>query len=208
MVQLVLASASKDRKLCFERAHIPVKIIPSDFDETSVPRQDPPVYVQTLAFHKANTVLQIWNEKYRNCGDSNHYSTEAIIIGADTMVVLDSKLIGKAHSIEEAHSILSKLVGNTHLLITGVCILSTFQEKQLSFVEHAKVHMHSLSSAEIWAYLKGTSEYQGRAGAYSLFERASLFIDHIEGSPTNVIGLPMAKIRESLLKFGIDLLSF
>lgn len=142
MVQLVLASASKDRKLCFERAHIPVKIIPSDFDETSVPRQDPPVYVQTLAFHKANTVLQIWNEKYRNNHVQNHNYDEAIIIGADTMVVLGDQLIGKAHSLEEAHSILSKLVGNTHLLITGVCILSTIQEKRLLFVEQAKVHMH------------------------------------------------------------------
>jgi len=159
--------------------------------------------VQQLAFQKANHVRNLWISNYLSkYGD-------AVIIGADTMVVMGEELIGKAQSVEEAHQILNHLSGRTHELFTGVCLLSTKSLdnlEKISFYSRAKVHMQKLTHHEINLYLSESGEFQGRAGAYSLYDRASLFIDFIEGSPTNVLGLPMAVLRKKLLSFGIDLL--
>ena len=199
-MKLVLASKSRDRKRCFDLANIPITVIPSDFDERSISMNNPKDEVQAIAVGKAETVCSLWNQ--------NHASTDgaAVVIAADTMVVFNDLMIGKAKDMNDAIGILTALAGNTHELITGVAILDTASAKKKVFVDSSMVHFQTLSRTEIDAYVSVTEEYKGRAGAYSLQERASLFIDHVEGSPTNVLGIPMAKVRMVLKGFGVDLL--
>ncbi|MHA1673061.1 MAG: Maf family protein [Promethearchaeota archaeon] len=200
MVHIILASASLDRQRCFERIGIPITVIPSNFDERSIEPQEPAQYVQTLAFKKARMVCTKWNTVY-----ATRFGP-AVVIGADTMAYFQNTMLGKASSIHNAHEILTQLMGKRHQLYTGVCIIPTDSPNPMTFYDSATVHFQSLSSDDIWNYLRETDEYEGRAGAYSLFDRANLFIDHIEGSPTNVLGLPMAKLRLKLLDLGINLL--
>ena len=201
---IILASKSRDRKKLFEKAQIPVKIFPSNFNEDSIVEEDPYEKVMKIAEGKAKKVLKLWNKKYRK--SSPH--SNPVIIAADTMVLLDGELIGKATNKEEAFRTLKRLSGKGHQLITGVCIIEAKSKKKESFYDKSIVYFHNLSDGEIKDYLSKTDEYRGRAGAYSLGERASLFIERIEGSPTNVLGLPMAKLRKSIKDFDINLLSY
>jgi septum formation protein len=200
---LILASGSRDRKNLFELANIPFEIIVSDFIEENVLITDPLQLVQQIARGKAENVYQIWNRS------RSRKEGSAIIIAADTMVTINGQLIGKATSADHAFEILSMLTGQTHEILTGVALLRTDlpATEYKSFVSVSKVHFQSLTPEEIWQYIRITDEFKGRAGAYSLEERASLFIDYIEGSPTNVIGLPMAELRFHLKQWGINLLN-
>ena len=185
-----------------DRAGIAVEVIPSDFDERSINIIDPIKLVKALALAKAETVVKVWNETKAETQGS------ALIIGADTMVLFEGKLIGKAKNKEDAARIIGMFAGHTHELLTGVAVINSATLEQKVFADSSKVHFQPLSTEEITTYLNVTDEFRGRAGAYSLQERASLFIDRIEGSPTNVLGLPMAKLRTVLKEFGANLLVF
>ena len=198
-IKLILASKSRDRKKLFERAQIPVEIIPSDFDEKSIHESNPKELVKKIAIAKAKKVMLKWND---NLGNKNN---PAIIIAADTMVLLDGNLIGKAQNKEQAFEILTQLSGKKHELLTGVVLLHSISQKIKSFLNISIVQFQKLTSSEIQRYLDLNDEYIGRAGAYSLYDRASLFIDFVEGSPTNVLGLPMAKLRIELQKFDVKI---
>ena len=198
-IKLILASKSRDRKKLFERAHIPVEIIPSDFNEKSIHESDPKERVKKIAIAKAKKVMWKWND---NLGNKNN---PAIIIAADTLVLLDGNLIGKAQNKEQAFKILTQLSGKKHELLTGVALIHSISEEIRTFFDISIVQFQTLTSSEIQRYLDSSDEYIGRAGAYSLYDRASLFIDFIEGSPTNVLGLPMAKLRKELHKFNVEI---
>ena len=199
-IKLILASKSRDRKKLFERAQIPIEIIPSDFDELSINESNPKELVKKIAIAKAKKVMNKWNNEL---GNKNN---PAIIIAADTMVLFEGNLIGKAQSKEQAFKILTQLSGNKHELLTGVALIHSISKKIQLFLDISIVQFQTLTSSEIQRYLDSSDEYIGRAGAYSLYDRASLFIDFVEGSPTNVLGLPMAKIRKELQKFDVDIL--
>ena len=199
-IKLILASKSRDRKKLFERAQIPIEIIPSDFDELSINESNPKELVKKIAIAKAKKVIKKWNE------DLENKNIPAIIIAADTMVLLDGNLIGKAQNKDQAFEILTQLSGKKHELLTGVALIHSISKKIQLFLDISIVQFQTLTSSEIQRYLDSSDEYIGRAGAYSLYDRASLFIDFVEGSPTNVLGLPMAKIRKELQKFDVDIL--
>jgi septum formation protein len=201
--KIILASSSRDRKQCFSAAHIPILVISSDFDEDSITEKDPYKLVQILSEHKANTVYMKWIQDHPTPSKLD----PQIIIGADTMVVDEGHLIGKARDEQHAFEILSRLMGRIHEIITGVTIIDIQTNKRKIFFVSSKVHFQALSSAEIWDYIQVTDEFKGRAGAYSMYERASVFIDWIEGSPTNVLGIPMAQLRDITQEFGINLLN-
>lgn len=198
-IKLILASKSRDRKKLFERAQIPIEIIPSDFDEKSIQESDPKDLVKKIALAKAKRVMKKWND------DMGNKNIPAIIIAADTMVLLDGNLIGKAQTKEQAFKILSQLSGKKHELLTGVSIIHSINKQIRTFLDISIVQFQSLTSSEIQKYLDSSDEFIGRAGAYSLYDRASLFIDFVEGSPTNVLGLPMAKLRKELQKLDVDI---
>ena len=199
-MELILASKSRDRKQLFESARLPVKIYPSNFNEDSIVESNPYERVKKIAIAKARTT----REKMKNDG---YDFRECIIIAADTMVLFQNELIGKAKSFEDAQAIFRKLSGKSHELITGVAIIKCSSDQERVFHEISEVFYQVLTEEEIQSYLTLTKEYQGRAGAYSLRERASLFIKRIEGCPTNVLGLPMARIRETLKEMGVNLLN-
>lgn len=201
--KIILASSSRDRKQCFLAAHIPIEVINSNFDEDSILEQDPYKLVQILSEKKANAVYSQWIQDHPTPLNDG----PKIILGADTMVIDQGELIGKARDEQHAFEILSKLMGRTHEIITGVTIIDISSNQRKTFIVSSKVHFQSLSAEEIWEYIQVTDEFKGRAGAYSMYERASLFIDWIEGSPTNVLGIPMAQLREICKEFRIDLLN-
>lgn len=198
MKNIILASKSTDRKKILRRARIPFTAISSDIDESSYKKRikDPLKLVQSLAKAKAQYVKEKRNEKDK----------ELYFIGADTIVEFRGNVIGKATTKEHAFEILEGLSGETHNLITGLAITKSTDKKVFTDYDTTKVMFLSLSEKEIWDYIE-TGEWKGRAGAYSLKDKASLFIKSINGSPSNVIGLPLQKVFQIFkLKFNINLI--
>ena len=117
-----------------------------------------------------------------------------MVLGADTIVVLKNRIIGKAKNAKEAQLILSQLSGRTHEVITGVCLGSSQKSKKL-FLVTTKISFRKLSAKEIEAYIQ-SGEWRSKAGAYGIQGRASIFVSEIRGSITNVIGLPVERVLD------------
>ncbi|TXT64622.1 MAG: Maf-like protein [Promethearchaeota archaeon] len=200
MRKIVLASKSVDRKEILERIGISFEIIGSELDETPYKEKikNPITLVKTLAKEKA---LWVRNKKIGQLEDS-------IIIAADTIVEYKREIIGKAKNEREAFTMLKKLMGTTHNLLTGLAITHSTSKKIITHYDSAKIEFLLLSDENIWRYVE-SGEWKGRAGAYSLRERASLFINVIEGSPSTVIGLPMHHVFQILKdEFNVNLLEY
>ena len=195
MKQIILASRSADRYEILDRAKVSFKTIITNVNEDQFKSKisNPIELATTLAKEKAKTAKEMLLEEY----------SEAIIIAADTIVELNGEIIGKAEEETSAFQILKKMTGKTHNLITGIAVTEINSNRMISDYESTKVSFATLSDEEIWNYVK-TREWIGRAGAYSILDKASLFITSIEGSSSNIIGLPMNKVFE-ILKNHFDL---
>ena len=189
MKKIVLASTSIDRSELFTRIGIPFEVVASDIDEDTFKMRisDPILLVKELAKAKLLYVKNFLLKK----------SLQAIIIAADTIVELNGKIIGKAKNAREAFKIIKMLNGKTHNLITGIAITENDNPKIIVDYDTTSVEFLTLSDAEIEKYVN-TNEWKCRAGAYSINDKASLFISKVNGSTSNVIGLPMHKIYEIL----------
>ena len=131
---------------------------------------------------------------------------DALIIAADTIVELKGNILGKANNKEQAFQILNKLRNNSHNLITGFAITDVIGPKLVCGYDQTIVYFSNITGREINQYIE-SDEWMGRAGAYSIRDKAALFIDSIEGSFSNVIGLPLNKIFKVLKKeFNLNLL--
>lgn len=198
--KIILASKSVDRSKLFKRAGIPFETFVTHIDEEKY---------RTM-FSNANTLVKEL-ARAKAIFAKNKFlkmDVDALIIAADTIVLLDGEFIGKAQNEEEAFKILKKLVGRTHELITGIAITEVNNSKLIVDSDITFVQFLELSDEEIRSYIK-TNEWKGRAGAYSVIDKASLFIKKIEGSSSNVIGLPMHKLYEILRnKFKINLFHY
>ena len=197
--KLILASASADRAESFQRAKIEFEVIESNIDEEELKSKgfSPVELAQELANLKALKVKKKVEFKGVN----------AIIIAGDTIVELNGELIGKSPDEEHAFQTLKMLSGKTHKLISAIAITQTFNHKIISDCDVTSVSFIDLSDNEIQNYIK-TEEWKGRAGAYSINDKSSLFIDKIEGSPSTVVGLPMHKLFQILKKeFNYNLLT-
>ena len=195
--KIILASKSVDRTELLNRIGIPVDVLASDIDEEKFKKRisDPILLVKELAKAKLLNVKDKLSER----------NSQALIIAADTVVELNGVIIGKAKNPEEAYKMIQNLMGKTHNLITGIAITNTADPKIIFDHDITSVEFLTLSDAEIDNYVK-TTEWKGRAGAYSINDKASLFISKINGSSSNVIGLPMHKIYEILkTEFGQSL---
>lgn len=200
MKKIILASKSFDRSEMFKRAEIPFEIFTTNVDEEKYKTTilDVIELVKELAKSKALFA----KNKLMNKNE------DAIIVAADTIVELDGKIIGKAHDEEEAFKILKNMMGRTHRLITGIAITEIKNPKLIVDSDTTLVEFLELSDEEIREYIK-TNEWKGRAGAYSIRDKASLFIKKINGSSSNVIGLPMHKLYVILRKeFQFNLFQF
>ncbi len=195
---IILASKSIDRKELFKKARIPFIVISPDLNEEKFKRNinDPYYLVQELAKAKVLNVKKKVKKLYN----------DAIIISADTIVEFEGEIIGKARDEKHAFKILKKLVDKTHKLITGYAIMDLKEEKIIVDYDQTLVKFLNLSDNEIWSYIR-SKEWIGKAGAYSLRERASMFVQSIDGSYSNVLGLPMQQLYQILKnEFNLDLL--
>jgi septum formation protein len=187
-MKLILASASPRRAEILLDAGIAFSVLSSAVDETPYPNEIPGEHVQRLANAKADLVAA------RAVGP-------AIVIAADTVVVLDGHILGKPRSNDDARQILQQLSGRTHTVLTGVALIRLPDAERRQFVESTLVHFARLSSDEISRYLE-TQEPHDKAGAYGIQGRAGRYIPRIEGCYFNVVGLPLARLLTTLHDLG------
>ena len=163
-------------------------VMSSAVDETPIPGESPNEYVHRLACTKAELVAA------RSVG-------LAIVIGADTVVVLDGQTIGKPRSAEDARRTLQLLSGRTHSVMTGVMLIRLPDAERRGFVETTQVQFSTISPEEISRYL-ATDEPYDKAGAYGIQGRAGRYISRIEGCYFNVVGMPLARLWQELVALG------
>lgn len=191
MQKIILASGSPRRKQILEQVGLKFTVEVSDYEEKPIPGVVPSEFVETLSLEKAKAIAK------------NH--DDAIIIGADTIVVLDNQILGKPKTKEDAREMLKKLSGNTHSVFTGFTIIDTVNKRTITNHVETKIRFKNLSEEEISAYIE-TEEPMDKAGAYGVQDRGALFVEYIEGDYASVMGLPILKIFEILKTLGIDIL--
>lgn len=181
MSPLILASASPRRAELLRNAGIPFEVAPANIHEQPVPDEKPRDYAQRLARDKARTVL------------ASH--PDAVVLGADTVVVVDDHLLEKPRDTEDAHRMLRLLSGRAHQVITGVCLLGS----SLVHVdaESTRVVFSAMSEEEIADYV-ASGEPMDKAGAYGIQGIASRWVERIDGDYFNVVGLPVARVYRML----------
>ena len=187
-MRLILASSSPRRAQILRDAGLVFSIISSAVDETPIPGEAPGELVLRLANAKAELVAA------RSVGP-------AIVVAADTVVVLEGQILGKPRSTDDARHMLEKLSGRTHSVVTGVSLIRLPDVEQRAFVETTLVHFDRLSANEITRYL-ATDEPHDKAGAYAIQGRAGRYIPRIEGCYYNVVGLPLARLLQELHELG------
>lgn len=180
---LILASRSPRRLELLKLITEEFIAIPSLFDEKSIDIKEPFELVRSLSLHKAQTVLQTRQSE----GD--------IIIGCDTVVSLNGEIFGIPQSKEEAYSMISKLSGNLHSVITGVCVL--YNGTAIQFECETRVTFLRLEDKDILDYID-TAEPYDKAGGYGIQGKAGLFVEKIDGDYSNVVGLPVSKLNQIL----------
>jgi septum formation protein len=192
---LVLASASPRRQEILRNAGIPFSVQAADIDETPLKDELPRDCAERLAREKA---LTVWRMQPRD-----------MVLGADTIVVVDGAILGKPVDANDAARMLRWLSGRVHQVITGVCVVGRRGDSQLTSSEPETrtasettlVTMNELSDAEIREYV-ATGEPMDKAGAYAIQGMASRWIPRIEGDYSNVVGLPMALVYSMLRERG------
>ena len=182
--KIILASRSPRRAELLTAAGIAFEVLAADIDETPHPDEAPASYVERLAIDKARAVFAL--------------RPEAEVLGADTTVTIGGQILGKPTDDRDAIGMLRKLSGAVHDVHTGVAFVSS--QRVRSAVETTRVWFSEMTDEDISWYV-ATGEPVDRAGAYAIQGLASRFIPRIEGSYSNVVGLPVALVS-SILKRG------
>jgi septum formation protein len=184
---LILASASPRRADLLRSAGFEFSTRIVDVDERVRPGESPELYVRRLAAEKSFAASAA--ERPAKAGRHE----EVIILAADTAVVIDGEILGKPTDDRDAERMLRLLSGRTHDVLTGVSVRCGAQE--LGRVERTRVEITQLSDAELAWYI-ATGEGRDKAGAYAIQGLASRFVRRVDGSYSNVVGLPVATVHE------------
>ena len=187
-MKLILASSSPRRAEILANAGLPFNVLSSAVDESPYSGESPAALVQRLANAKADLVTA------RAVGP-------AIILAADTVVVLDDNILGKPRSTEEARHMLLQLSGRTHSVLTGVALIRLPDGERRQFIESTLVHFRPVTEEEVASYL-ATEEPYDKAGAYAIQGQAGRYIPRIEGCYFNVVGLPLSRVLIELQTLG------
>ncbi|MCG4451987.1 Maf-like protein [Pseudomonas sp. MMS21-TM103] len=189
MTTLYLASGSPRRSELLAQIGVPfiTQIVP--VDESLLPDESPCAYVERLARAKAQAALATLVDP-----------GEAVVLGADTAVVLDGQILGKPQDRDEAVATLSALSGREHLVLTAVALAST--AKVATRVVSSRVSFRQLSREEIEAYW-ATGEPRDKAGSYGIQGLAAVFVSQLQGSYSAVVGLPLCETAALLAEFSI-----
>ena len=202
-VELILASSSPRRRELLHQAGYRFKVRPPGLiEDSSICRAPNAVaYVESLAYLKAMSAIE------------THGIRKGLVLGADTAVELGGRIIGKPRDEDEARQILSALTGSVHRVLTGLALVDpgagrsrragTRRGERWLAHDATAVHMGPMSADEIHAYV-ASGEAMGKAGAYALQETGDRFVERIEGSFTNVVGLPMELLERMLKAAGYD----
>jgi septum formation protein len=182
---LVLASASPRRAQLLTAIGVRFEVVPADVDESPEAGESPEAYVQRLALAKAREVA------VRHPG--------RLVLGADTTVTVDAEILGKAADEAEAHAMLARLAGRAHDVHTGVALV----QGGTSTVACAttRVWFEPMTFEDIQAYV-AAGEWRDKAGAYGIQGRISRLVARVEGSYTNVVGLPVALVWGLLMRYS------
>jgi septum formation protein len=185
---IILASKSPRRRYLLKQAGLEFSVIPSSFNENSVTMTAPEPYARILAESKARVVSDIYPEQW--------------VIAADTIVLIDNKVLGKPGSDGEAREMLLRLSGKTHQVLTGYCVCCKSRNRFFSETVTTDVRFKDLSTAEIEWYIQ-TGEPFDKAGSYAIQGLGTFIVKRINGSYTNVVGLPVCEIVEILINEGV-----
>jgi septum formation protein len=191
MKRIILASASPRRKALLEQIGLKFTVDACVREDAEFTRQEPHQLAREISMKKAESVSGAYKD--------------AIIIAADTIGVLDGRIIGKPDSESEARTMLASLSGRSHTVITGFAVLDTFTHQAISRSVETIVHMRPITNSEIEEYVK-TGEPLDKAGAYAIQGLGAVFVKKIEGDYSNVIGLPLCALAEVLKEFGVTVL--
>jgi septum formation protein len=191
-LKLILASTSPRRAEILRNAGIRFEICSTGVDESRLDNESPGDYVRRLALAKVSSAA----EKNPNPG------ADVLIIGADTVVVVDSAILGKPASGDDAKRMLRSISGRVHDVHTGLALLQTSGMQQRVVEEITKVHFARLTDHEIEDYL-ATREPFDKAGAYAVQGLGGRYVTRIEGCYFNVMGLPLARLWTLLREFGL-----
>lgn len=186
-MRVILASSSPRRLQLLQQIGIEAEVRPAAFDELSTGKMADEV-VLANAVGKCQSVCAA-------CGD------KVPVIAADTVVVLDGKILGKPKDAADAVRMLTELSGRTHKVLTGVAV--SFDGRQLAEVCETEVIFRTLTAAEIADYV-ATGEPLDKAGAYGIQGRGAVFVEKINGCYNNVVGLPLTRLHLMLAKLGVD----
>ena len=181
MTDIILASASPRRSELMTLAGFRFDVICADIDEIVPEKALPQEVVMSLALQKAQAVAK------------DH--RKSAVVGSDTVVALDGKILGKPHSESEAAEMLRSLSGRTHKVYTGVAIVCG--DKVTSFFDETEVEFYPLTDQEILDYV-ATGEPMDKAGAYGIQGRGAVLVKRINGDYFNVMGLPISKVYREL----------
>ena len=190
-MKLILASSSSRRAEILRAAGFSFDIVPADIDEVLRPGEAAADYVQRLAEEKARTVA-------RKIAKADPDAT-AIIIAADTTVVVNGTILEKPESPSDAQRMLEQLCGRTHDIFTGVALLRLPDGVERIFVDVTRVDFAELSATEIADYV-ASGEPFGKAGGYAIQGLGGKFVKRIEGCYFNVMGMPLGRIYQELRK--------
>ena len=188
-MNIILASGSPRRKEILENTNLKFSVITSDIDERIFENEEPIQLVLRLAFEKCMSVAQ------NNPSD--------LVIGADTIVVLDNEILGKPKDEEEAFNMLSKLSNREHQVITGMSIVNLENEKKIVDYAISNVKFKKLTDQDIKDYIN-TKECLDKAGSYGIQGYGALLVEEIKGDYFNIVGLPISKLSD-ILKINFDI---
>ncbi|WP_067223279.1 Maf family protein [Marinomonas gallaica] len=189
---IILASASPRRKELLSKLVNEFQIIPADIDETPYALENPDEYVVRMAREKAEAVASQHDLSHRD-----------IVIASDTSVVLGESILGKPADFEHAKSMLRALSGRKHQVMTSLCVCNAGLNRVATSNVISDVEFREISDLEIEHYWN-TGEPADKAGAYAIQGLGGMFVKHISGSFSAVVGLPVYEVTQLLAEFGVS----
>lgn len=189
---LILASASPRRKELLEQIGLQFSVMPSNVEEITLSDETPDDLVIRLSLDKARDIARRPDISAR------------WVIGSDTIVVCNERVLGKPSSDKDAAAMLRQLSGTSHLVVSGYAVIDRQQQTQRSEAVTTRVHFRQLTEEEIARYI-ATGEPADKAGAYAIQGIGACFVSGIEGSYTNVVGLPLCRLTLTLKELGVPL---